>query len=41
MEEKYMFGYENENEFKKLESALKKYKAVNVFNYIFVINYFL
>ena len=28
MEEKYMFGYENENEFKKLESALKKYNML-------------
>ncbi|MBR2587921.1 MAG: hypothetical protein IKD77_01800 [Bacilli bacterium] len=28
MEEKYMFGYENENEFRKLESALKKYNML-------------
>lgn len=28
MVEKYMFGYENENEFKKLESALKKYNML-------------
>lgn len=28
MEEKYVFGYENENEFKKLESALKKYNML-------------
>lgn len=28
MEDKYMFGYENENEFKKLESALKKYNML-------------
>ena len=28
MEEKYMFSYENENEFKKLESALKKYNML-------------
>ena len=28
MEEKYMFVYENENEFKKLESALKKYNML-------------
>lgn len=26
--EKYIFGYENENEFKKLESALKKYNML-------------
>ena len=28
MEEKYMFSYENENEFRKLESALKKYNML-------------
>ena len=28
MVEKYMFLYENENEFKKLESALKKYNML-------------
>ena len=28
MNEKYMFGYINENEFKKLESALKKYNML-------------
>lgn len=28
MAEKYIFGYENENEFKKLESALKKYNML-------------
>lgn len=28
MEEKFMFVYENENEFKKLESALKKYNML-------------
>ena len=28
MEEKYMFIYNNENEFKKLESALKKYNML-------------
>lgn len=26
--EKYVFGYQNENEFKKLESALKKYNML-------------
>ena len=26
--EKYIFGYQNENEFKKLESALKKYNML-------------
>jgi len=26
--DKYVFGYENENEFKKLESALKKYNML-------------
>lgn len=26
--DKYIFGYENENEFKKLESALKKYNML-------------
>ena len=26
--EKYIFGYDNENEFKKLESALKKYNML-------------
>ena len=28
MVEKYIFGYINENEFKKLESALKKYNML-------------
>lgn len=28
MKEKYMFGYDNENEFRKLESALKKYNML-------------
>ncbi len=28
MEQKYVFEYENENEFKKLESALKKYNML-------------
>ena len=28
MESKYIFEYENENEFKKLESALKKYNML-------------
>ncbi|MBQ9011752.1 MAG: hypothetical protein IJ093_03795 [Bacilli bacterium] len=28
MQEKYIFEYENENEFKKLESALKKYNML-------------
>ena len=28
MEEKYMFGFDNENEFRKLESALKKYNML-------------
>lgn len=28
MNEKYMFGYDNENEFRKLESALKKYNML-------------
>ena len=28
MKDKYMFGYDNENEFKKLESALKKYNML-------------
>ena len=28
MAEKYIFEYENENEFKKLESALKKYNML-------------
>ena len=28
MVDKYMFGYSNENEFKKLESALKKYNML-------------
>ena len=26
--DKYIFGYDNENEFKKLESALKKYNML-------------
>ena len=28
MSEKYIFEYENENNFKKLESALKKYNML-------------